>query len=119
MIDLHTPDGVYEEVQSQMDAPAVVHIFVGRQVPRGHILHVEEAAVTNFTTAGDILALGKRDATNLDHWIKQQTGTSLYTCNLNAFPILKENECPIGRVDEPTALDDLYFTVYGWLYKYP
>lgn len=119
MIKLHEPDGVFEEVQSQMDAPAVIHTFIGRQVPRGHILHVEEAAVTDITTANKVLALGKRDATNIDHWIKAMTGANTYTCNLVAFPILKEYERPIGRVDTPTALDDLYFTVYGWLYKYP
>lgn len=119
MIDLHQPVGVYEDVQAQIDVAAEVINFCGKKVPRGHIVHVIEAAVTNFTTANNVLALGKKDASGVDHWIKQQTGASTYTCNLVAFPVLKEGECPIARVTTPTALDDLYFTVYGWLYKYP
>jgi len=119
MIKLGEPVGVYEEVQARIDAPAAVHNFVGRKVPRGHIVEVVEAAVTDFTTPDKVLALGKRDATGQDHWIKVQQGTKGYTCNLVAYPILKEYERPIGRVDTPTALDNLYFTIYGWLYKYP
>jgi len=119
MCNIAEPVGVYEEVQARIDVAAEVQTFVGKKVPRGHILHVEEAAITNFTTANNVLALGKRDATGQDHWIKQQTGANTYTCNLVAYPILKESECPIARVDTPTALDDLYFTVYGWLYKFP
>jgi len=119
MIKLSEPVGVYEEVQARIDAPAVVHTFVGRKVPRGHLVEVVEAAVTDLTTPNTVLALGKRDASGQDHWIKAQSGANTYTCNLVAYPILKEYEQPIGRVTTPTALDDLYFTIYGWLYKYP
>lgn len=119
MINLNKPAGVYENVQARIDVAAEVQNFCGKKVPRGHIVYVVEAAITNLSTAANVLALGKRDASAEDHWIKQQSGTSLYTCNLVAFPILKESECPIARVTTPTANDDLYFTVYGWLYKYP
>lgn len=118
MIKLGEPVGVYEETQARINVEAVQHIFVGKAVPRGCILHVEEAAVTDFTIPNTVLALGKRDAAGVDHWIKQQTGANTFTCNLTAYPILKAGERPIGRVDNPNAADDLYFTIYGWLYKH-
>ena len=119
MVKLDEPVGIYEDVQAKIDVPAEVQTFVGRKIPRGHVLKVEEAAITDLTTANTLLCLGKRDATGQDHWIKCQTGANTHTCNLVAYPILKECEQPIARVTTPTVDDDLYFTIYGWLYKYP
>jgi len=119
MIKLGEPVAAYEDTQARIGVAAEVQMFVGRRVPRGHILQIEEAAITDVTTADKVLCLGRRDATGQDHWIKCQQGSKGWTCNLTAFPILKESERPIARVTTPTAGDDLYFTVYGWLFKQP
>jgi hypothetical protein len=91
--------------------------FVGPEVGRGKIVEITFASVVDYTTAGNILALGIRDAQGGDHYLLADVGAALYRLAIEGKFYLLPGEKPIAIVDTPGATDVVFCSFHGIVYE--
>lgn len=91
--------------------------FVGPEVGRGKIVEITFASVVDYTTPGNILALGIRDAQGGDHYLLADQGAALYRLTIEGKFYLLPGEKPIAVVDTPGAADVLHCSFDGVVYE--
>jgi hypothetical protein len=85
-------------------------------VPRGQIVEVTHASLSDYTTANRKLSIGIRDVNNNDIYIIVDKQANTYSTWINGRVMLYEGECMIGLVENTNTADVLSLVVHGKRY---
>lgn len=111
--------GLYR-YRKKITAPDTTDITaVGPKVKRGQLLELTHLSVLDYTTGNKQLAVGYRDANEVNHFVRTEKASAKRECHMTGRLFLIENDEPIGFVDSPTANNVIYFTAHGLIYEYP
>ena len=108
---------IYESKRTAPDTDTIT--FVGPKVRRGQVVELWHGSVVNYTTAGKMLLVGKRNQQGASHYYSARKNAQYYQAHLEGRVVLIEGDEPVGVVESPTASDVLYCAFRGIIYEYP